>query len=494
MREKIGLPGLIRILEYGGLGLLLLTVLLLPITSLPLLSSRMGGTLVSPPAIITVMLAAPIWLLLLILRRLSLPREALPWLAFCGAVVLSSALAFFLPLPPYRSFTPLEAETSAVITFVISAVFYLLFASWLREPRDFAWILRAVNLGGMLILAWSLAQLYVVLVQDGNYPGLMVRMHSWISIRSLGDRIFTLRLTGLAFEPSWLAHQLNLVYLPLWLGATISGYSSFRKVLRLSLENVLLILGLIVLVFTYSRIGLLAILLALAYGIFQASRSAVRWLRAWLIRHNWPASPWLGPLLGLGLALIYVLAVLALLSILSRSDPRIARLLSMDGLPANLLDFAAQVDFAERVLYWMNGWQVFARYPFLGVGLGNAGFFFREHLPAVGLRFPEISQILNQALFLPNIKSFWVRLLAETGLLGTSLFLSWYLLLWTSSRNLAAQPSALMRALGWMGSLSLITFLAEGFSVDSFALPYLWVSLGLLTAASALARKGKAGS
>ena len=52
----------------------------------------MGGTLVSPPAIITVMLAAPIWLLLLILRRISLPREALPWLAFCGAVVFSCSL------------------------------------------------------------------------------------------------------------------------------------------------------------------------------------------------------------------------------------------------------------------------------------------------------------------------------------------------------------------------------------------------------------------
>jgi hypothetical protein len=32
-------------------------------------------------------------------------------------------------------------------------------------------------------------------------------------------------------------------------------------------------------------------------------------------------------------------------------------------------------------------------------------------------------------------------------------------------------------------------FIAEGFSIDSFALPYLWTSLGIITAASAVARR-----
>jgi hypothetical protein len=31
-----------------------------------------------------------------------------------------------------------------------------------------------------------------------------------------------------------------------------------------------------------------------------------------------------------------------------------------------------------------------------------------------------------------------------------------------------------------------IAFLIEGFSLDTFALPYLWVSMGLVTAADAI--------
>jgi hypothetical protein len=40
-----------------------------------------------------------------------------------------------------------------------------------------------------------------------------------------------------------------------------------------------------------------------------------------------------------------------------------------------------------------------------------------------------------------------------------------------------------------MGVFVILSFLAEGFSVDSFALPYLWFALGLLTATSVLARQ-----
>jgi hypothetical protein len=39
-----------------------------------------------------------------------------------------------------------------------------------------------------------------------------------------------------------------------------------------------------------------------------------------------------------------------------------------------------------------------------------------------------------------------------------------------------------------MAVLVILVFLVEGFSVDSFAMPYLWVSLGLATAASVMAR------
>jgi hypothetical protein len=63
------------------------------------------------------------------------------------------------------------------------------------------------------------------------------------------------------------------------------------------------------------------------------------------------------------------------------------------------------------------------------------------------------------------------------------------LVLLKSSAFLRTQRSPLVRTLGWMGVFVILSFLAEGFSVDSFALPYLWFALGLLTATSAIVRQ-----
>ena len=43
--------------------------------------------------------------------------------------------------------------------------------------------------------------------------------------------------------------------------------------------------------------------------------------------------------------------------------------------------------------------------------------------------------------------------------------------------------------MGVMGVLEMSRLLTEGFSVDSFAFPYLWITLGLVTAAAWTARR-----
>ena len=42
------------------------------------------------------------------------------------------------------------------------------------------------------------------------------------------------------------------------------------------------------------------------------------------------------------------------------------------------------------------------------------------------------------------------------------------------------------KVLGLAGSFMLVGLLVEGFSIDTFALPYYWVTLGLVTAACAI--------
>jgi hypothetical protein len=47
---------------------------------------------------------------------------------------------------------------------------------------------------------------------------------------------------------------------------------------------------------------------------------------------------------------------------------------------------------------------------------------------------------------------------------------------------LTRSPIPMKRVIGWMGISMLIAFIVEGFSVDSFALPYLWFTMGLVAA------------
>ena len=86
-----------------------------------------------------------------------------------------------------------------------------------------------------------------------------------------------------------------------------------------------------------------------------------------------------------------------------------------------ILTLSQRFIFLERTVYWLNGWNVFNQYPWLGVGLGNAGFFFPKLAPAIGWATFEIRNVLFYLNQLPNVKSFWFRLLAETGLVGFSI-------------------------------------------------------------------------
>jgi O-antigen ligase len=151
--------------------------------------------------------------------------------------------------------------------------------------------------------------------------------------------------------------------------------------------------------------------------------------------------------------------------------------------------YANQLVFAERLIFWQAGWNIFNDHPIMGVGLGNAGYFFPEKLSAFSWALTEIRTLLYRQTALPNIKSLWVRLLAETGIVGFALFVVWCYLLWQSAQFLRRQRQPLYRMLGMAGSFALIGLLIEGFSLDTFALPYFWISFGLLSAGCEMARK-----
>ncbi len=144
--------------------------------------------------------------------------------------------------------------------------------------------------------------------------------------------------------------------------------------------------------------------------------------------------------------------------------------------------FTNRLAFAERAVAWSTGWEIFNHHPLFGVGLGNAGFFFNDEMPSFGWLLTEIRDIYYRQPFLFNTKSIWARLLAEGGIFSFVFFAAWIYLLWRSARAMMESRDSQIAVIGWTGAFFLVELVFEGFSIDSFALPYIWFTAGLVTA------------
>ena len=76
-----------------------------------------------------------------------------------------------------------------------------------------------------------------------------------------------------------------------------------------------------------------------------------------------------------------------------------------------------------------------------------------------------------------------MRLLAETGIIGFLLWTTWLFLVLLTAIALRKRAQLTSRLLGLAGILAMLALAIDGFSLDTFALPYYWVTFGLVTAA-----------
>ena len=478
-------------------------VLLLPITSLPLIIDFTSASTVAPPTPVLFLLLGVVWLFPLILLRGQMPVEVVPFLAFLLVVFISWGASFFLNTPPFRGKSVFSEGIEALVTLAFAAAVYLVTSAWLSRGQDkLRFGLVLLNWGGAILIAWSMVQAVIILFFEGDFSFKMIQFQNMFSSRH--DPLFVTRITGFAYEPSWFAHQLNMVYLPVWLAASLTGFTAQRRKLgRLSVENILLVCGVISLYLSFSRVGWISFLAIIAWLFLGFFRKAVNIFSNWLLSRTWIASV-IGKggikaalLKGLSTFLVFFLFAafflsigIGLLYLGIKIDPRLARIASRDLFAAgSFYHLTNYLEFAERVLYWAAGWNIFNAHPLLGVGLGNAGFYFPQKMPAFGWSLTEVNQLFNYQAIIPNIKSMWVRILAETGLVGISVFAAWYYMLWQSGRLARQAKDQILRVTGLAGQFVLIAFLVEGFSIDSFALPYFWFAVGLLSAAAALTRR-----
>jgi len=467
-----------------------LLILSLPLTSFPLLARLAGGTMVAPAAILPLFVLILVFLLPVLLRGYALSRQVIPVLAFALAAVLSAGLSFFIEMPIFREVDRLENTLLALLTAAIGICFYLLAVAWTDSTKKLTRLYFWVNISGLILICWSLLQAMFWLVNK-NYPDWFYHFQSWVSA---SGNLYPGRVTGLAYEPSWLGHQLVLLYLPYWLAATIRRTSavSFR-LLGLTVENTLLVLGVGVLVLAFSRSAVISFLLMLTLWLLQATSRWVHSIQRKIVPSGAGSAAlktktWLvGIAIWAGVLILLAGFLAGLVYAATRLDPRMTDLFSLLRERLSFTELAYKLIFGERVVFWNAGLEVFSDHPFFGVGLGNAGFFFPEKITAFGWTVAE-SYKMYYSTALPNTLSLWIRLLAETGLLGFGIVLSWLVILWKAARYVQSQPNPILRTSGLAGQLALVALLMEGMSVDTLAFPYFWLTFGWLTAATEIAR------
>jgi O-antigen ligase len=157
------------------------------------------------------------------------------------------------------------------------------------------------------------------------------------------------------------------------------------------------------------------------------------------------------------------------------------------GYARYIADYFEYLGFGARFTYWQTAYNIYDSHPLLGVGLGNYAFYLEENLPEESLA--AMPEVLRQIV--PDVgrdrlvtsKNLFLRLLAETGLLGTASFLAFLTAILGCALYLRLSPGVENRFWGTAGLLGLIGFFMVAFSFDSFAIPNMWVVFGFITAA-----------
>jgi hypothetical protein len=451
-------------------------VICLPVSSLPLFAKILYTSSVAPASGLIVLILAVVWLPVYILRGGRFPFQVRIAVYFAMFCMLTIAFAFFREIPYYPGSSINANVLEALATLGLGMLFYIVSTGLPADEHKVSLTLKAINIGGGIMLAWALLQIIVWLPLH-DFPQWARDFQSVFSTTVLFDK----RTTGFASEPSWLAHQLNLVYLPFWLAATIKKTSVYKvRIWFLSVENILLAFGLVVLFLTFSRGGLGAFMLVLAFLFILLNVKLVRWLiTRWKVRQRALFSI----ITAMGVFLIYMGIGLLGLFVLSKIDPRMETVFQFNSEVDNpLMKYADNLQFGERVAYWQTGWRIFNDYPIAGVGLNYSGAYFPEYLPEYGWQLTEAKDLLFRSDNILNIKNLWTRLLGETGIIGFSLFLVFLVTGLITSIDLVRSAGQQQTTVGWMGIFMLVAFVIEALSVDSLALPYYWFTLGLVAA------------
>lgn len=465
----------------------------LPITSFPYFPPSIGGN----TAVVRPLLVYPLFVLVFFLTLPRLFQSKLPQLILILLVFFVwSLIASVLPLlrgteSPWREVSVLSREIRTVITLGLALTIYLTVALIPENRSDLKFSIRWIYFGLMMTLFWGTLQaIYIIDVVPGWYEW-MDKLQGYISIHSLRPD----RISGMTYEPSWFADQIVVLWLPLVLGASLTDYSVFKVRWRwLTVEKVLFVWTFAILAFTLSRTGLVLGIGLITFGILlRLLRSAVfgepkktkkpvpegrgiRKVLRFFNRREW-------------FIVVGILIFLLLFFIIGGRSKYISRIWNYwtESRTLDLRKYLDYIGFGARITYWETAVNIFKKHAIFGVGLGNYTIYYPDFIPDQHLaKIPELLRHLVPETGRTRVltaKQFLLRILAETGLVGIGIFLTFIVVLFLGGAALWLSKDKAKHFWGTASLLGMVAFLLDTFSFDSFSIPNPWVMFGLVTAA-----------
>jgi O-antigen ligase len=452
------------------------TLLTLPVTSFRWFPLVGEGTYVRPLSLYPLALLLP--LLLIQWRRKKIQLDWAGALIPLGALILfivaATSFGRLIDPIPLRGQTYSGRSVRALATLFIGLAFFVS-AVWMnRNEDDFRFTVRWLLAGLCLDLAWSGLQAVTF------YTGLLKKemVTHWQLAFSMRELVRTNRISGLAYEPAWLAGQFATTFIPFLFAAVLTN---FRLTRFKWLEPVLLGLSLLVVLATYSRGGLLTIIAAAGLTFLLFGLGTVR--SAW----KWFVSGFRGRLLDVLFRVGMILAVLSVIagaSLFLGKKNFFRRLWETNA--DTLSEYLVDINAGARGAYTSGALSAFEDYPLTGVGLGASGFYIYQNLPDWSLTtVPEIAKQMNPENHLyPNPKNLYVRLLAETGLIGFFLFLAFQFHVLGDMLSLLRRGKPWARFAAVSGVFAWLAITFYNFTQDSLTTPNIWLVSGILVGLS----------
>ena len=447
-------------------------LLALPVTSFRYYPFWGEGTYVRPLSLYPLALLVPLLFVQIVRgkRIVSWSGSMILLGVFAFAVLLATGFGALHDPIPLRGQNYLGRAVRALVTLVVGLIFFIS-AVWMnRGEDDLRFTIKWMTAGLGLDLAWSGLQAVTF------YTGVLERemVTHWQLAFSMRELVRTNRVSGLAYEPAWLAGQITTMYLPVLFASLLTGIRITRAKW---LEPVLFALSLLLLLATYSRGGILIAFGAGGLTLLLVGRGAIRGSLDWFISSTRGRTfEWV---LRLGMITIVVGIFAGAIVFLSQKG-FFRRMWESNATSLN--EYLVDINAGARGAYVIGALSAFEKYPRTGAGLGASGFYVYQNLPDwAQTTVPEIARQLAPANRLyPNPKNLYVRLLAETGLIGFVLFTAFMFSL-LGDALAALRGGGLTLHLGIAGLFAWLAIALYNLTQDSLAIPNIWLVPGILT-------------